>query len=153
MKKGRIILMVGISGSGKSTQADRFEATIPNSVVLSSDALRGIIGIDETDQNVNPIVFATLRTMAEYFLKRDRVVIIDATNVSVKDRRPFVEIAKKLNAEIHAYVINVAPVIAKERNSLRERKVPEYVIDKQISKFSMPTLQEVDMVLTDFLIC
>ncbi len=57
----RIVVLVGLPGSGKSTYLERLGVQ-----ALSSDAVRGLLADDETDQGIHREVFATLR----YLLRR-----------------------------------------------------------------------------------
>lgn len=141
----RLTIMVGIPGSGKSTLAAKF-AVHENAIILSSDKLRGIIGVDENDQSVSHAVFTTMRAMAAYFLSEGKSVIIDATNVSKKARHPFVEIGRKYGAQLRLAVVRPSVEICKARNTARARVVPEFVIDRMHEAFEFPTAGECDVV-------
>lgn len=142
----KIILMVGCPGSGKSTEAKKIWEKNPEFKYLSSDALRAELGSGEEDQSVTFLVFSTLHRRLEHCLRRNESVIVDATNVSVKDRKTYIEIAKKFNVEIEAHVLVHPKSILLERNKKRGegggRNVPEFVIDRMLSKFTMPTIAE-----------
>lgn len=145
--EAKLYIVCGISGSGKSTVAKNLEAQIANSILLSSDALRAIIGKSEEDQDVSPIVFGTMKTMTEYLLKRGRTVIIDATNTTIKARNRFTQIARKIGVQVTVVAVEIEVATAKARNAQRSRKVPEEVIDRQFEKFVLPTQQEVDRII------
>jgi len=68
--------------------------------------------------------------------------VIDATCVSVPDRKDWIDIAKQNNAEVRAYFVDTPVDVAKQRNRKRERKVPEDVIDRQASRLQPPTKAE-----------
>src|SRR5258708_16183126 len=57
-KRQRIVLMVGLPGSGKSTYLERLGVT-----PLSSDAIRQLLADDATDQTIHNRVFSTFRTL------------------------------------------------------------------------------------------
>ena len=61
MQIPRIVVLVGLPGSGKSTYLERLGVT-----ALSSDGVRGLLADDVTDQSIHREVFATVR----YLLRR-----------------------------------------------------------------------------------
>jgi protein phosphatase len=134
-------LMIGVSGSGKSTYAKKM---FSGEIILSSDKLRGVLGSSESDQSVNYAVFSTLKNMAAYFLSLGKNVVIDATNVSPKSRADFIYVAKKYNARIIAYYVKVPIEECIKRNNQRDRIVPEEAIHRQFRSLSLPESTEVD---------
>lgn len=141
-----LILLVGVSGSGKSTYARSFCAQT-GAVHLSSDECRGVLSGDENNQEVSGRAFELLRNMTRYFLRRGQNVVVDATNLNPKSRKDFVEIGRQFHAFIHAYCFKTDLTVAKERNKTRSRVVPEHVIDAQSAKCVWPTVGEVDNVI------
>lgn len=136
-----LALMVGVSGSGKSTYADTLIGPL-NAVKIETDAIRFELTGNASDQSKNGLVFGIAKKRIRENLSSGKNVIFDATNLSVKDRREFIELGKEYGSKIHAYVVKPDLVVSKQRNALRERQVPEFVIDKQHAKFVMPTESE-----------
>ena len=134
-------VLVGSSGSGKSTFCQSYFSGL-NIIILSSDTVRGIIGKDESDQSVNSKVFEILKASTALILKQGLSVVIDATSYSRKSRKDFIDLARKYNHNITAYYF------CKKRNSMRDRKVPDFVIDKQIANMEIPTKEEIDALHT-----
>ncbi len=138
--------MVGAPGSGKSTFAKNLWQENPQLKYLSSDALRAELGTGEDDQSVTPKVFSTLKMRLDHCLRRNESVIIDATNINVKDRKDYIDAAKKFGAKITAYVFVCDKNTLLERNKKRGagggRNVPEFVIDKMLTKYQPPTIVE-----------
>lgn len=132
-----IKLMVGVPASGKSTYAKSFVETRPNWLILSSDAIREELNTDD-----NIYVFATLRSRLGEAIKKGYNVIVDATNVSRKNRRAYIDIARKHKIPIEAIVFATSYEECLRRNASRERVVPESAIRKMISRFEIPTLKE-----------
>jgi predicted kinase len=139
-----LIIVMGVSGSGKSTYSKTLDTNNLRAVRLSSDELRGVLGSSEEDQTVSGKVFQTMEYMTEYLLKNNRDVIIDATMVSPKARAPFVAIARKLGKKVKVIVMNTPIEECKKRNANRDRKVPAFVIQAQANRLELPTKDEVD---------
>ena len=78
-----LVVLVGASGSGKSSFARRhFAAT----EVISSDTCRGLVCDDESDQGATGDAFELVRYLAGKRLARRRLTVIDATSVSPEAR-------------------------------------------------------------------
>lgn len=138
MTHARVIVLIGVPGSGKSTWAASQKAT-----VLSSDQMRLTLSGDETDQTIHGKVFAAMR-----YLLRQRLVIgeqdtiIDATNIRRKDRKAWIQLALKFGARPEAVYFNLSLEEALRRNRKRSRVVPEDVIRSMFSKLQPPGLDE-----------
>ena len=81
MKMAKLIMLIGIPGSGKTTYSK--ELTIKyNAKVISSDKVRQTFtGIDEKD------VFPTVYKLCIEELKNGKNVILDATHITPKVRK------------------------------------------------------------------
>lgn len=134
----RIVLLVGLPGSGKSTYAASLG--LP---VLSSDAIRLLLADDETDQTIHSRVFATIRYLLVQRLEIHRpVTYIDATHLTRAERKPYLEIAAERRVEIEAVFCNTPLAVCLERNRNRTRQVPEDVLVNMAAKLQPPNLDE-----------
>ena len=127
-----LVVLIGTSGSGKSTFARRhFKPT----EVLSSDYFRGLVSDDENDQTISTPAFETLHFVAAKRLQLGRLVVVDATNVQPEARKPLVELARRHHVIPVAIVIDVPERLAHERNQTRaDRDFGPHVIRQQHSQ-------------------
>jgi predicted kinase len=136
-----LAVMVGISGSGKSTFANGLKTSLKAELV-ETDAIRVELTGNAEDQSQNARVFTIAKKRVNDYLSSGKNAIIDATSLSVRDRKEWIEIAKTNNAEVRAYFVDTPVDVAKRQNASRNRKVPEFVIDKQASRLQSPTKAE-----------
>jgi predicted kinase len=134
----RIILAVGLPGSGKSTYFERLGAH-----AISSDAIRLQLADDENDQTIHGPVFATMRFLLRQRIELRRpVTYVDATNLTRRDRRPFIKLARERGCEIEALYFDIPLDICKARNAARTRAVPEHTLDLMAAKLAPPSVEE-----------
>jgi protein phosphatase len=123
------VLLVGASGSGKSTFAARH--FLP-SEVLSSDALRALVAGDERDMSATADAFEILHLVAARRLAAGRLTVVDATNVEPASRRPLVALAREHGCEPVAIVLDLPAALCVARNQARgDRRVPPRVVRRQ----------------------
>ena len=137
-----LVLLVGISGSGKSTFAARH---FRPSQVLSSDALRAMVADDPNDQSATEAAFELLHTAASLRLARGRLTVVDATNVERWARGRLQALARRHGRPTAAIVLHLPLEVALERNLSRtDRRLPPSVIRRQASWLSgsLPALAE-----------
>ena len=133
----RIVVLVGLPGSGKSTYLEQFGGG------LSSDAIRRLLADDETDQTIHLRVFETLRYLLAHRLAIGRpVTFIDATNLTPEERRPYIEIGRAHGCEVEAVFFDVPLEVCRERNARRNRVVPDEAMAKMAAKLTPPALSE-----------
>jgi predicted kinase len=133
-----IILTVGLPGSGKSTYLAGLGAH-----PISSDAIRLQLIDDETDQTIHTRVFATVHYLLRQRIELQRpVTYIDATNLTRRDRRPFLNLARENGCEIEALFFDIPLAVCKARNSARARLVPDHVLDQMAAKLVPPSIEE-----------
>jgi predicted kinase len=111
-----LVVLVGASGSGKSTFARKH--FLPTQV-LSSDYFRGLVSDDENDQSASAAAFDVLHYVAARRLEAGRVTVIDATNVQAPDRAKLIEVAKRANVLPVAIVLDLPTDVCLRRNASR----------------------------------
>jgi predicted kinase len=132
------VLAIGLPGAGKSTWF-RKQGITP----LSSDHLRFLLADDEDEQGFHADIFRTLRILLETRLKIGRPVsYVDATNLVIEHRAPFLDQARALDAAIEAVFFDVPLDVCLERNQTRERRVPEDVMRAMADALEPPTFEE-----------
>jgi polynucleotide kinase-phosphatase len=124
-----LVLLVGISGSGKSTFARRhFRST----QVISSDFCRGLVADDENDQSSTPDAFDVLHYIVGTRLRRGLLTVVDATNVQGEHRRQLVQLGRSHDVLVDAIVLDVPEDVAIARNSTRpDRGFGPHVVVRQ----------------------
>jgi len=134
----RIVILVGLPGSGKSTYLERLGVTS-----LSSDAIRLLLADDVSNQTIHGRVFSTLRHLVRQRLAIGRpVTYVDATHLTRRERRPYVKIAQKYGCQIEALFFDVPLEVCLERNRARARVVPEDAMRMMAAKLEPPSLDE-----------
>ncbi|MGW1595465.1 polynucleotide kinase-phosphatase [Streptomyces sp. NPDC002343] len=126
-----LVVLVGASGSGKSTFARRhFKPT----EVISSDFCRGLVSDDENDQSATRDAFDVLHYIAGKRLAAGRRTVVDATSVQQDSRRQLVELAKKHDVLPIAIVLDLPEEVCAERNAARADRtdMPRRVIQRHI---------------------
>lgn len=124
-----LIVLVGVSGSGKSTFArTHFKPT----EVVSSDFCRGLVADDENDQSATPDAFDVLHYIVGTRLRRGLLTVVDATNVQPAARASLIKLAKSHDVLVDAIVIDVPESVAIERNRTRaDRDFGSHVVTRQ----------------------
>ncbi|MBN8573520.1 MAG: AAA family ATPase, partial [Candidatus Kapabacteria bacterium] len=124
-----LILLVGVSGSGKSSFAKKHFA--PTEIV-SSDYCRGIVSNDENNQAATDDAFDLLYYITRKRLKNGLLTVIDATNVQQKARKGLIDIAKEYHCLPIAIVLDIPEKVCIERNNQRpDRQFGSHVVRNQ----------------------
>jgi predicted kinase len=139
----KVILLIGVPGSGKSTYAkQRF--TPPTHAILSTDSIREELFGNESVQGDWREIESLLRQRVAIFLTKNVTPVIDATHAQKKHRLHAIKWIQRLGAEVHGVHVATPLSVCKERNQNRPRKVPEAVINSMHAalKKNPPTRDE-----------
>lgn len=144
IKYPKVYILCGISGSGKSTfiqnMFNGFEYEY-----INADRIRKELTGDEANQDKNSEVFKIVFSkFTKALVKANEIIIIDNTSPTFKDRKSYYDIIESLKFSIGndcivkliVFIPNLD--VAKARNKMRPRQVPDFVIEKQYKKFQMP---------------
>lgn len=142
MHKPKLIIMCGLSGSGKSSTAKEL-AEKYDAEIIPSDSIRAEITGDSMNQTVNEEVFNIFHDRVRDILQNQkRSVIADATNITLKTRRVILNKVNGLDIEKICHIIATPYKDCLANNRDREYPIPEEVIKKQLYRFQVPFKEE-----------
>ncbi|MGW3689663.1 polynucleotide kinase-phosphatase [Streptomyces sp. NPDC005125] len=124
-----LVVLVGASGSGKSTFARRhFKPT----EIISSDFCRGLVADDENDQSASGDAFDVLHYIAGKRLAAGRLTVVDATNVQAESRKQLVQLARSHDVLPIAIVLDLPEEVCQTRNAARPDRagMPRHVVQR-----------------------
>jgi predicted kinase len=134
----RIVVAVGLPGSGKSTYLERLRVH-----PLSSDHMRLLLADDPTDQSIHARVFLSLRYLLRQRLAIGRpVTYMDATHLAPEERRPYFGIGRAFGCEVEALFFDVPLEVCLARNQGRPRTVPDEALARMAEKLVPPRFEE-----------
>ncbi|MCA9643085.1 MAG: AAA family ATPase, partial [Myxococcales bacterium] len=116
-----LVVLVGASGSGKSSFAARhFLAT----EVVSSDACRAMICDDPNDMTSTHGAFSLLNEIAGRRLSAGKLTVVDATSVRKDDRKELLQLARRHDVLTVALVFDLPTNVCVKRDAERGQIAP-----------------------------
>lgn len=124
-----LVVLIGVSGSGKSSFAKTH--FLPTEV-LSSDFCRALVADSECDQAASKDAFDVLHYIARKRLAAGRLTVVDATNVQREARLPLIQLAREFHVIPVAIVLDLPERLCTERNRHRpDRDFGPHVVHRQ----------------------
>ena len=130
----RLIILIGLPGSGKTTLAHNLVAASPERRLISTDAIRARLFGDEAVQGPWLRVWSEVQRQLQQAV--DQIsqgqcqdAIYDATNTARKQRRRVLTLARSLGFnDIMGFWLDLPLEVCLARNRQRARVVPEVVM-------------------------
>jgi F420-dependent oxidoreductase-like protein len=125
-----LVILVGATAAGKSHWA---QAWFEPGQVVSSDALRAVVGTGERDQRASRDAFELLDLIVAKRLARKLTTVIDSTGLDAKRRAAWRELAARAGVPAYAVVCDPPAAVVRERNRARAAPVPSKVVTAQLA--------------------
>lgn len=134
LPESSLVLLIGASGSGKSTFAARH---FLSTELVSSDRCRGMVSDDENDQRATDAAFELLDTIVGIRLRNRKLTVVDATNLRAEDRKNLKRIAKEHDSLVSVILFDTPGQVCIARNAARpDRAMDARVILRHVSLFN-----------------
>jgi len=125
----KLILLIGLPASGKSTLAKQLQAECPDQDLISTDAIREKIFGSEAIQGSWLLIRQEVQRQFQSAIAAHHTAIYDATNAQRSHRREIISIGRELGFTTITGIWVDTPVwLCLARNKQRNRQVPEEVI-------------------------
>jgi predicted kinase len=128
-----VTLMAGLPASGKDSWLRAHRPDLP---VISLDRLRGELDVDPDDSQSE--VIAAAREQARRYLRAGTSFAWNATNLTPSLRGQLLELFRGYRARTHIVYCEAAPGDLQTRNRTREARVPTWVIDRMLERWTVP---------------
>jgi predicted kinase len=140
----KLILVMGLPGSGKTT----FSSSSLKGTRLHVDEIRKALTGTYKPGSANELVYGVVQRSLDYYLQKEKTVIVDGAFLSRKSRHPYLQLAKKRGAKIEVYWLDPSFSLFKkrivERNKVvdYDRKIDLQYMNKLLETLDMPTKDE-----------
>ena len=124
-----LVVLVGASGSGKSTWA---AAHYRDQEVVSSDALRGVVGSGPHDLDASVDAFGVLETVVAARLGRGLTTVVDTLGLDAAKRQAWLVAARAAGLPAVAVLMDTPDAECRRRNATRDRPVPAPALAGQL---------------------
>jgi predicted kinase len=110
-----IVIVSGLPGTGKTYFSQRLAERLPF-LILESDALRKqLFPKPSYSAEESACLFRAIFRLMEELVTKGTPVILDATNLSEKNREPVYRIAERLNARLVPVRVTAPPELVRQR--------------------------------------
>ncbi len=146
----KLILLIGLPGSGKSTLTQQLLAQDPQLLLISTDAIRSQLFGDEALQGPWLLIWQEVQrqfrhAVGQILRMSAPAAIYDATNAQRRHRREVIVLARNAGfTQITGLWLDTPVWLCLARNRQRDRQVSEAVIFRMHRQLrdAPPTLQE-----------
>lgn len=147
MSNLKIVMMVGLPLSGKSTYIDKLNKKPLSRIgvddsytIVCPDDVRLALGF-EFHKPLENFVWAIVETMSRALLLRGQNIVVDATNLTEYSRRLWIDLAKQYQAKVEVFAVTTSAeeCIQRAIDSNRRNMIP---IIKRMSETSQPVSHE-----------
>lgn len=138
-RKPTVYVLVGCPASGKSSYSTKF---FSNVVIISFDKIREELYGKEDIQGCSSDVFKLYYQKAKDALKMKKSVVLDATNLTKKNRKNIFKELEDINCQFVAIVFQAPLDVCLYRNSQRNKVVPKEVLTRMYYQYVEPSLDE-----------
>jgi predicted kinase len=125
--------MAGLPASGKDSWLRAHRPDLP---VISLDRLRGELDVDPDDPQSE--VIAAAREQARRYLRTGTSFAWNATNLTPSLRGQLLQLFRGYRARTHIVYCEAVPGELLTRNRSREARVPAWVIDRMLGRWTVP---------------
>jgi alkanesulfonate monooxygenase SsuD/methylene tetrahydromethanopterin reductase-like flavin-dependent oxidoreductase (luciferase family)/predicted kinase len=126
-----VVVLVGPSGSGKSTWAT---VHYRREEVVSSDALRGVVGSGPHDLDATTDAFDLLERVVAARTGRGLTTVVDTLGTDEGRRRDWLARAREVGLPAVAVVMDTPDAECRRRNTARDRPVPAPTLAGQLER-------------------
>lgn len=126
-----LVVLVGAAGSGKSTWA---AAHYRSAEIVSSDALRAIVGSGTGDLDASTDAFAALDLILAARVRRGLTTVIDTLGFDRDRRLAYLALGRGAGMPCVAVHFTAPHAVCRARNAERDRPVPAAALAQQVKR-------------------
>ena len=126
-----VVVLAGAAGSGKSTWAATHYA---RSEVVSTDALRAVVGTGPADLEASTDAFAVADLVIDARLRRGLTTVVDTLGLDPDRRQSYSDRARAAGLPAVLVIVDTPARLCRVRNAERDRPVPADVLTAQLRR-------------------
>jgi len=126
-----VVVLAGAAGSGKSTWA---AARYARSEIVSTDALRAVVGTGPADLDASTDAFAVADLVIDARLRRRLTTVVDTLGLAPERRREQLDRAHAAGLPAVLVILDTTARLCRIRNAERDRPVPADALTAQLRK-------------------
>jgi len=144
IKQLKLIAMVGVPGSGKSTWAKNYCKKHPSVIRVATDEIRSDIFGHQYHEPAEIFVWAVAESMGRLLLSNGHSILVDATNITKTLQLKWIRMASNHGAEVSFVIIDtpLKTCLVNNRKRPKNQQVPHMAIEAFYMEFekSVPDL-------------